>query len=253
MTSELPDQAFPLMALPPEVILCLATWWTDTRLGLPTETMCRSLSNVLRDTQTIAHRGLRRFGSSNNAIRAETARANRDYQVMKEILRVGSMGRDRDRVVGVSFFKTLARDGDVPLTTLILRNSSIPQKTKDTALALRAASHAGMAATVEVLLRNGANVLARESLALTTAYHFGHQSVVELHLQHGADARAWHARCTYGRVDMIAFLVAHGADVHAKNREALRKRLPILQTWATQPGNRQGAVGARARRGYVCT
>jgi NAD(P)-dependent dehydrogenase (short-subunit alcohol dehydrogenase family) len=80
------------------------------------------------------------------------------------------------------------------------------------------AAGGGHAATVEVLLRHGANVHALEDRALRWAAGKGHSATVELLLlAHGADVRALNdeALCRAardGHSATVEALLAHGAD-----------------------------------------
>ncbi|KXS11811.1 ankyrin [Gonapodya prolifera JEL478] len=217
---------FPLALLPPELILYIATWWTETRLGLPTGAMGKRVSNVLMDPATIAHRSLKRFRWSTKALKMEVERPTRDYKVIEEIVRVGTIRKDL--VIGLFFFKDRARDGDVHLAKIVMGNCSIPIRTLNTALVLVCGStNPNTPALAELLLAHGANANSNMDGALRGASTAGMVSTVQLLLQNGADLHACddealREACRCGHVDVAGVLLQNGADFNARDGAPLR-------------------------------
>jgi len=80
---------------------------------------------------------------------------------------------------------------------------------------------------IELAIKHGADVHARNDYALHWASRNGHLPVVQFLVEHGADVHA-HNDCAlrmaseYGHLAVVQFLVQHGADVHADNDYALQ-------------------------------
>ncbi|KXS21542.1 ankyrin [Gonapodya prolifera JEL478] len=65
------NKIFPLLDLPPELLVTISTLWTTDRLGLPTHSVSRKAARILRDPSAIAKRAARRFGGWTGALAAE--------------------------------------------------------------------------------------------------------------------------------------------------------------------------------------
>ena len=93
--------------------------------------------------------------------------------------------------------------------------------------ALHWAACEGHADVIEVLLKHGANVNAKDNggwTALHWAAKLGHADVVEVLLKHGADVnarddRGWTALHVAGNADVAEILLQHGADINAKDND----------------------------------
>ena len=93
--------------------------------------------------------------------------------------------------------------------------------------ALKIAFENGHLKVVEYLVKNGADVNAKDDEALRFASRNGHLDVVNYLVEHGsnihaADNYALRYAAENGYLDVVKYLVDHGANVNAEDDEALR-------------------------------
>jgi len=93
--------------------------------------------------------------------------------------------------------------------------------------ALRRAAGNGHYNVVKLLLKYGANVHANNDYALRRAAENGHYGTVKLLIENGADIHAKDDYALYwaagnGHYDIVKLLIENGADIHARDDYALR-------------------------------
>lgn len=138
--------------------------------------------------------------------------------VVAALLAAGAEPHPRETVFGATPLREAAARGDLAVVERLL---AAPERSPDLAPALEAALEGAHDAVAVALLRAGAAATQR---TLELACHRGRPDLVECCLQRGAvlDAQpAFAAAARSGHVDMLRWLVDHGADLAAAGGEAL--------------------------------